>query len=91
MKFPKKTTLISIFVIRRGVGVGFTLVISRLGTILAPYILLIGDYAPLFFGGAALAAGLISLILPETQGKPLLETIEDGEKLGLSFVSKKVK
>ena len=76
---------------RRGVGVGFTLVISRLGTILAPYILLIGDYAPLFFGGAALAAGLISLILPETQGKPLLETIEDGEKLGLSFVSKKVK
>ena len=67
----------------RGVGVGFTLVISRIGTILAPYVLLLGPHAPVLFGIAALAAGLSSLILPETLGKPLPETIADGEELGL--------
>ena len=69
----------------RGVGVGFTLVISRIGTILAPYILLAGPYSPLVFGVAALLAGLSSLLLPETLGKPLPETIADGEKIGLAF------
>ena len=68
----------------RGVGVGFTLVISRIGTILAPYILLLGPQAPIFFGIAALAAGLSSLILPETLGQPLPETIADGETRGLA-------
>ena len=47
----------------RGVGVGFTLVISRIGTILAPYILLAGPLAPLVFGVAALVAGLSSLVI----------------------------
>lgn len=69
----------------RGVGVGFTLVISRIGTILAPYILLIGPYYPLFFGIAALVAGLSAFVLPETLGKPLPETIADGEELGLAL------
>lgn len=69
----------------RGVGVGFTLVISRIGTILAPYILLLGPQAPILFGIAALLAGMSSLILPETLGKPLPETIEDGEAMGLAL------
>ena len=47
----------------RGVGVGYTLVISRIGTILAPYILLAGPLAPLVFGVAALIAGLSSLVI----------------------------
>ena len=64
---------------------GFTLVISRIGTILAPYILLIGPYYPLFFGIAALVAGLSAFVLPETLGKPLPETIADGEELGLAL------
>ena len=46
----------------RGVGVGYTLVISRIGTILAPYILLAGPLAPLVFGIAALIAALSSLV-----------------------------
>ena len=68
----------------RGVGVGFTLVISRIGTILAPYILLLGPHAPIFFGIAALTAGISSMILPETLGQPLPETIADGEARGLA-------
>ena len=63
----------------RGVGVGFTLVISRIGTILAPFILLLGPYSPIVFGTGAVMAGVSSLILPETLGKPLPETIADGE------------
>ena len=47
----------------RGVGVGYTLVISRIGTILAPYILLAGPLAPLVFGIAALIAALSSLVI----------------------------
>ena len=69
----------------RGVGVGFTLVISRVGTILAPYILWsLGPHAPIFFGIAALTAGLSSLVLPETLGHPLPESIADGESRGLA-------
>jgi OCT family organic cation transporter-like MFS transporter 4/5 len=68
----------------RGVGVGFTLVVSRFGTILAPYILLLGPHAPILFGIAAVSAGLVSLVLPETLGHPLPETIEDGEARGLA-------
>ena len=60
--------------------------VSRIGTILAPYILLLGQaQAPIFFGIFALTAGLSSLILPETLGKPLPETITDGEVLGLAL------
>ena len=62
------------------------MVVSRLGTILAPYILLIGPYAPLLFGFSALLAGISSLILPETLGRPLPESIEDGEKIGLAWL-----
>lgn len=69
----------------RGVGVGFTLVISRIGTILAPFVLLLGHYSPIVFGLAALLAGLLSLVLPETLGKPLPETIADGEERGLAW------
>ena len=72
----------------RGVGVGFTLVISRIGTILAPYILLMGPHAPIFFGIAALTAGLSSLVLPETLGQPLPESIADGESRGLAKLFK---
>lgn len=70
----------------RGVGVGFTLVISRIGTILAPFILLLGEYSPIVFGSAALLAGISAMILPETLGKPLPETIADGEALGLATI-----
>jgi len=50
----------------RGVGMGFTVVVSRLGTILAPYVLLLGHHAPVFFGVSALLSGVLALLLPET-------------------------
>ena len=75
----------------RGTGLGFTLVISRIGTILAPFILLLGPYSPIVFGTGVVMAGLTSLILPETLGKPLPETIADGEaeKLTIFYTAKK--
>ena len=59
---------------------------SRVGGILAPMILLIGDYwEPLpymVFGTLAILAGLTSLLLPETKGQQLPETLEEGENFG---------
>ena len=34
----------------RGMGVGYCYVVSRAGSIMAPYILLLGHYAPVIFG-----------------------------------------
>ena len=62
-----------------GVGMGFCVVVSRLGTILAPYILLLGPAAPTIFGAAALLSGLAALLLPETLGTKMPDTLEDGE------------
>ena len=64
----------------RGVGSGIAVVFSRIGTILAPYILLLGLYSPLIFGCAAFLTGLCALMLPETLGTPMPETLEDGER-----------
>ena len=64
----------------RGVGLGFTVVVSRLGTMMAPYILLLGTYSPTCFGVAALVSGLLSLLLPETLGRSLPESLQDGER-----------
>ena len=60
---------------------GFSFVVSRFGTILAPYILLMGQFSPVVFGCAALTAGISALILPETSGIKLPETLQDGEQL----------
>merc|ERR1712107_662347 len=65
----------------RGVGMGFTVVVSRLGTMLAPYILLLGPRSPIFFGVSALLSGATALLLPETLGRSLPETLQDGERL----------
>ena len=61
----------------------FLKVVSRIGTIIGPYLLLVGHYSPLALGLGALSAGLLSLMLPETLGPSLPETLEDGEKFGL--------
>ncbi|XP_071528745.1 organic cation transporter protein-like [Panulirus ornatus] len=70
----------------RNVGVGSSSMIARIGGALAPYINLLGDqWQPLpliIFGSLSFAAGLLSLLLPETLGRRLPETIEDGENFG---------
>ena len=66
----------------RSIGMGFSTVISRIGTILAPYILLLGgEVSPVIFGIGVSLASVLSLLLPETLGKPLPESISDGEKM----------
>ncbi|GAB1599438.1 organic cation transporter protein-like [Argonauta hians] len=75
----------------RNSAFGLISCIGRLGAMSAPYILLLrkimptqkGESVPLmFFGVAALIAGFLSLILPETLGKKLPDTIEEGEQFG---------
>ena len=65
---------------------GFSIVISRIGTILAPYILLLGGAtSPIIFGFGVAIAAILSSVLPETLGKPLPESILDGEKMGVNI------
>ncbi len=73
----------------RGVGMGYSYVVSRLGSILAPYILLLGvPLAPLTFGIGAFVASLASSILPETLGRPLPESLADGENVAVTLPCK---
>jgi len=58
----------------------------------APYLLLLNNYAPLVLGVSSFTAGTLALMLPETLGQGLPETIEDGEKIELvypTFLSRK--
>ncbi|PIK35471.1 putative organic cation transporter protein-like [Apostichopus japonicus] len=69
----------------RSIGLGVFSLTSRIGSVIAPLILLLEDVwigLPYFiFGGAATLAGLLCLLLPETKGKPLPTTIQDTEQL----------
>jgi len=70
----------------RTVGMGAASMVSRLTGILAPYLNNLARIWPalplLVYGALALAAGFMSLLLPETLNKPTLETIADGERFG---------
>jgi OCT family organic cation transporter-like MFS transporter 4/5 len=71
----------------RNIGIGAASTSARIGGILAPYFLLLGDHwrplPLLIYGALALCGGLLSLLLPETLNKKLPDTIEDGELFGL--------
>ncbi|XP_071501242.1 organic cation transporter protein-like [Diadema antillarum] len=70
----------------RSVGVGLCSMMARIGAIVSPLILILGDYyspAPqIIFGVSTVVAGFLSFLLPETKGKKLPETIEEGEIFG---------
>lgn len=65
----------------RNTAMGILSVAARFGGILAPFIVLLGDYSSnlefTVFGVLSLAAGIVNLKLPETLGKALPETIKD--------------
>lgn len=67
----------------RSVGVGVCSTAARVGGILSPLILLLDEvWKPLpliIFGSSAIIGGLLVLLLPESRGKMLPETIEEGE------------
>uniref|UniRef100_A0A3Q3J6A1 Major facilitator superfamily (MFS) profile domain-containing protein n=1 Tax=Monopterus albus TaxID=43700 RepID=A0A3Q3J6A1_MONAL len=57
---------------------------ARVGAMVAPMVLLMGDYVPwlpgLIFGGAPILSGVAGLFLPETLGSPLPDTMQDVEE-----------
>lgn len=67
----------------RNVGVGLGSVLARIGPMLAPFIIRLNVFAyylpPIFLGIVPMISALFLLLLPETRGKPLPETIEEGE------------
>ena len=80
-------TFFHFFLILRNMGVGMGSFISRIGSISSPYILYLGDHTffqfPfLVFGSCSFLAGILTLLLPETLGAKLPETIEEGEAFG---------
>ncbi|XP_071479194.1 organic cation transporter protein-like [Diadema antillarum] len=79
----------------RSVGMGLCSMMARVGAIMSPLILILGDYytpAPqIVFGVSTVLAGFLSLLLPETKGKELPETIEEGELFGTREYDEKVR
>ncbi|KAJ9601405.1 hypothetical protein L9F63_000429, partial [Diploptera punctata] len=71
----------------RNIGIGAASTSARIGGILAPYTLLLGDHwrplPLLIYGALALTGGILSLMLPETLNKKLPDTIQEGELFGL--------
>ena len=70
----------------RNVGMGASSMSARLGGIICPYINMLSDiWTPLpliIYGALAFSGGLLALLLPETLGRKLPETIRDGETFG---------
>uniref|UniRef100_A0A7N5ZTE8 Solute carrier family 22 member 6 n=1 Tax=Anabas testudineus TaxID=64144 RepID=A0A7N5ZTE8_ANATE len=62
-------------------GMGWVSMMARVGAMVAPMVLLTGDYIPwlpgLIYGGAPIISGIAAIFLPETLGTPLPDTIQD--------------
>lgn len=76
--------------VTRSVGIGSSSLFARLGGMVAPYVGSLGKYVDpvlpiVIFGLTAFIAGILALFLPETQGKKLPDTIEEGEDMKISF------
>ena len=69
----------------RGMGLALTGTMARIGGFIAPYIAGLGVTDPslpfLVFGISAIIGGLASVLLPETRGAKLPETVEDVERI----------
>ncbi|XP_018546982.1 solute carrier family 22 member 6 [Lates calcarifer] len=73
-------------------GMGWVSMMARIGAMVAPMVLLAGDYIPwlpgLIYGGALILSGVAGIFLPETLGSPLPDTIQDVEDRGSGRKSK---
>lgn len=70
----------------RNIGVGSSSMVARVGTMLAPFVASLAVSSPILppviFGLTAIAGAGVVLLLPETNGTALPETLEDGEMFG---------
>lgn len=68
----------------RQTGMGLMGIFSRIGGILTPLVILLGEYHAalpmLIYGSLPIGAGLLCALLPETRGQPLKDTIKDLEQ-----------
>ena len=68
---------------------GLSSMVARISGILCPFILDLSSVwfsLPYFiFGAFSITSGMLILLLPETLGKPMPETIEDAEKIGSKY------
>ena len=68
----------------RNAGLGSCSLVARIGGVLSNMVGKLAEYhvaiPTTIFGASALLAGLFSLVLPETAGKKLPDTIEECEK-----------
>lgn len=73
--------------VARSSGVGLATMCSSLSGALTPMIILLDRFDPnipqVVFGLIAIASGSTVLLLPETFGRNLPQTLEDGEKFGI--------
>ncbi|XP_029956654.1 solute carrier family 22 member 6 [Salarias fasciatus] len=76
----------------RQTGMGWVSMMARVGAMVAPMVLLTGDYIAwlpgLIYGGAPIISGLAGVFLPETLGVPLPDTVQDVEERGSGIRSK---
>ncbi|XP_069569332.1 solute carrier family 22 member 6 isoform X2 [Brachyistius frenatus] len=74
-------------------GMGWVSMMARVGAMVAPMVLLTGEYFPwlpgLIYGGAPILSGVAAIFLPETLGLALPDTIQDVEERGSGKSSKK--
>lgn len=72
--------------VARNAGMGFVSMAARIGAMVAPFVSgtsSVYNWMPaVLFGCPPLIASLLVLLLPETKGQALPETIEDGENFG---------
>uniref|UniRef100_A0A670ZLJ3 Major facilitator superfamily (MFS) profile domain-containing protein n=1 Tax=Pseudonaja textilis TaxID=8673 RepID=A0A670ZLJ3_PSETE len=73
----------------RQTGSSFTTVMARLGGIIAPLVLMAGDYQPflplVIFGVTPVVSGVSAVLLPEMFNVPLLDTVEEVEERWVTF------
>lgn len=70
----------------RNIGIGTASTVARIGSMVAPFVAGLSATAhwlpPIIFGIIPIIGAALVLLLPETKGAPLPETIEDGENFG---------
>uniref|UniRef100_A0A0K2UHE9 Major facilitator superfamily (MFS) profile domain-containing protein n=1 Tax=Lepeophtheirus salmonis TaxID=72036 RepID=A0A0K2UHE9_LEPSM len=71
--------------VMRNTGISLNYFISRFGCILAPYVLLLGKYSSIIFGALSILSGFLTILLPETNGMQLPDTVEESENIKINF------